>query len=134
MIKKAARRKGSTSILWIRHIFTFFAPTAFTPDGDKVKDAFVVKGNGIDPQSFKMDIFDRWGEQVFETTDFIKGWDGRIKDGKKGETGEYTWFIIFKDSISIVLASSALRLVVSVKKPTLYSLPSTLVLPVLIST
>ena len=50
--------------------YTFFAPTAFTPDNDGLNDYFYILGNGIDPDSFKMIIFDRWGEKIFETNQY----------------------------------------------------------------
>jgi gliding motility-associated-like protein len=30
-----------------------------------------------------MDIFDRWGENIFNSTNFRKGWDGTVKGGSK---------------------------------------------------
>ena len=41
-----------------------------------------------------MQIYTRWGERVFETTDFQESWDG-------GETpdGSYSWIILIKDEM-----------------------------------
>ena len=39
---------------------------------------------------FQFAIFDRWGEQVFESLDVKKGWDGYYK-GKLCEQGVYVW-------------------------------------------
>jgi gliding motility-associated-like protein len=83
--------------------YTFYAPTAFTPDNDLTNDYFYVTGNGIDPKSFKMMVFDRWGEKIFETNKYdnknpeLYGWDGQIKGKKMGENGSYTWVVIYKD-------------------------------------
>lgn len=51
-----------------------FIPTAFTPDGDGKNDVFRAVGHHVD--EFHMWIFDKWGHQVFETTDIEVGWDG----------------------------------------------------------
>ena len=57
-------------------VYLYYAPNAFTPDGDGLNDVFMVKGDNIDPDNFEMDIFDRWGEKIFKTTDLNTGWNG----------------------------------------------------------
>lgn len=57
--------------------FTFYIPSAFTPNGDGKNDFFFPKGTGYDPSQFEMIIFDRWGEILYETSDITKPWDGR---------------------------------------------------------
>ena len=57
---------------------------------------FLVKGNGINHRSFKMYIYDRWGEVIFETEDLYQGWDGRIKGGDIGKNGTYTWLCTYR--------------------------------------
>jgi gliding motility-associated-like protein len=59
-----------------------FIPNAFTPNGDGLNDILMVRGKGIFVKTFR--IFNRWGELVFEKTNFnpndIKyGWDGKIR-------------------------------------------------------
>ena len=60
-----------------------FIPNAFTPDGDGVNDVLMVRGKGIVlVKSFR--IFNRWGEVVFEKSNFQPnhpawGWDGKIR-------------------------------------------------------
>jgi gliding motility-associated-like protein len=60
-----------------------FIPNAFTPDGDGINDVLMVRGKGIaSVKNFR--IFNRWGELVFERSNFSPnivsfGWDGRIK-------------------------------------------------------
>jgi gliding motility-associated-like protein len=73
--------------------FGIYVPNAFTPNGDGINDTFQPKGFGI--EKYEMQIYDRWGEKVFETTEFEKGWDGNyISRGElisKDDT--YTWRI-----------------------------------------
>jgi len=57
--------------------FTFYIPNAFTPNGDGVNDFFTGKGIGV--KTFKMYIYDRWGEMICYTEDIEKGWNGTIK-------------------------------------------------------
>lgn len=60
-----------------------FIPNAFTPDGDGLNDVIMVRAKGISVvRSFR--IFSRWGQLVFEKTNFapndpLYGWDGKIK-------------------------------------------------------
>ncbi|GAB4279444.1 MAG: hypothetical protein Kow0068_03440 [Marinilabiliales bacterium] len=85
----------------IQNEYTFYAPTAFTPDYDGINDYFYVYGNGIDSRNFKLYIFDRWGEVIFETEDINEGWDGRVKNGKIGKNGTYTWLVKYRDDKGI---------------------------------
>ncbi len=77
---------------------TFYAPTAFTPDHDGINDEFMVKASGIEKDNFLFQIYDRWGEVIFESTDIEKGWNG-ISNGHKeiSPIGSYTWVCTFVD-------------------------------------
>ena len=50
-------------------------PNAFSPNGDRVHDGFVIKSN-CSLESYKLTVFDRWGNAVFETDDILTHWDG----------------------------------------------------------
>ena len=50
----------------------FFAPNTFTPDGDGLNDVFGIVGPTTD--SFELQIFDRWGEVIFSSTDINERW------------------------------------------------------------
>lgn len=52
-------------------------PSAFSPNGDGANDVLYVRGGGV--TSFNLKIYNRWGQKVFETNDFDKGWDGTYK-------------------------------------------------------
>ncbi len=51
-----------------------FVPNAFSPDGNGHNDVLLVKSRGL--QTLYFAIYSRWGQKVFETTDFTIGWDG----------------------------------------------------------
>lgn len=51
-----------------------YAPNAFTCNGDKLNDGFLLQGAFI--KSFEMRIFNRWGEMIYETFDMKAAWDG----------------------------------------------------------
>jgi gliding motility-associated-like protein len=78
--------------------YSLYIPNTFTPDGNGLNDIFQPKGVGIDEDNYKMYIFDRWGELVFTSDQFRKGWDGTIKGNPKiAEQGVYTYKILVKD-------------------------------------
>jgi len=55
-----------------------FIPTAFTPNGDGKNDFFKAIVHGK-LQSFKLQIFDRTGQLIFQTSDPAKEWNGLYK-------------------------------------------------------
>jgi gliding motility-associated-like protein len=68
--------------------FNLYIPNSFTPNEDDRNEIFQAKGTGI--KTFKINIFDRWGEQMFETNDITKGWDGNFK-GQACKSDVYVW-------------------------------------------
>jgi len=56
-----------------------FVPNTFTPNGDGLNDRFKVESNFID--EYEIIIYNRWGEEVYSTTDpDDPGWDGTFKN------------------------------------------------------
>ena len=58
---------------------TVYVPSAFSPDGDNNNDVFGPIGTYFDPAEFQMLIYNRWGEEMYETTELSKLWDGRVR-------------------------------------------------------
>ncbi len=81
---------------------TLYAPTAFSPDNDNVNDNFFVTGTGIDKDNFLLNIYDRWGEIIFTSTDIERSWNGCAKNTMNPvPVGTYTWLVIYRDSRGI---------------------------------
>jgi len=73
-----------------------FIPSAFTPNGDGLNE--VLKGYSNCPiENYQLQIFNRWGQKLFETNDLSKGWDGTF-NGKKEPVGIYIYLLQFKNS------------------------------------
>ena len=73
-----------------------FVPTAFTPNGDNVNDVLLTHGE-TDTYVRDFKIFDAWGEQVFEASNFKLGdpniyWDGKL-NGKEMNSGTFVWYL-----------------------------------------
>ncbi len=65
-------------------------PNAFAPTGKNQEfKPLLVFGESA---QFSMQIYDRWGQQIFQTTDVEKGWNGK-RDGNYMNQGIYTYFI-----------------------------------------
>lgn len=79
--------------------FVFYAPNAFTPDGDGVNEVFLPLGIGWDTSTFGMMIFDRWGNMIYQTDDWDKGWDGTANGGKDmAQIDVYVWKVNLRDN------------------------------------
>jgi gliding motility-associated-like protein len=74
----------------------FYAPNAFTPDGDEFNQTWKFHVSGIDEYNFELMIFDRWGEVIWETHDPNAAWDGTY-NGKVVPAGAYSWIARVKD-------------------------------------
>jgi gliding motility-associated-like protein len=75
---------------------TIFIPNAFTPDENGLNDVFAPKFFGM--LEFKMIIFDRWGNQIFETEDMNEGWNGKVNgQGEVVQQDVYVYKIFTKD-------------------------------------
>jgi gliding motility-associated-like protein len=67
-------------------------PSAFSPNGDGINDVFkVAKHLNVKTLNY-FEIFNRWGQKVFSSTNIEQGWDGTY-DGERVPNGTYTWQI-----------------------------------------
>ncbi|MEY3946873.1 MAG: hypothetical protein RJB03_1579 [Bacteroidota bacterium] len=75
-------------------------PNAFTPDGDGLNDWFYVIAGAQVTLVKNLQIFNRWGEKVFERSnakpnDLSAGWDGSYK-GQKAPQGTYVYVVVLQ--------------------------------------
>lgn len=69
-------------------------PNAFSPNGDGMNDIFKPH-TASNITNFMLKVYNRWGELLFETTDFTKGWDGIYKNNP-AEIGVYAYICTFQ--------------------------------------
>jgi gliding motility-associated-like protein len=75
-------------------------PNAFTPNGNN-PHFFPIIEEGCTFSSFKFLIFNRWGQQVYESTSATPndtGWDG-IANGKDQPVDTYIWVLEYKSIV-----------------------------------
>jgi gliding motility-associated-like protein len=72
----------------------FFIPNAFSPNGDGENDIFLPVSPNY--SGYKFEVFSRWGELLFQTTDKTIGWDGKhVGTGVKADV--YVWQVTFME-------------------------------------
>lgn len=79
----------------VEPLFTFYAPSAFSPNADGINETFFGTGEAI--QTYNMKISNRWGEMIFESNDLEFHWDGTHK-GKPVEAGTYIYDFFILDN------------------------------------
>jgi gliding motility-associated-like protein len=72
----------------VEEVCTVFIPDAFSPNGDGHNDVFKVYGHCI--TELTLQVFDRWGNQVYSGSDPSAGWDGSY-GGSLMNTGTYIY-------------------------------------------
>ncbi len=78
----------------IEPLVTLHMPNAFTPNNDGLNDSFKGKGFFDGFQNYQMNIWNRWGEKVYETSDPDIGWNGQKEnDGTNSPVGVYVYTI-----------------------------------------
>ncbi|MDR3714943.1 MAG: PKD domain-containing protein [Puia sp.] len=84
----------------------FFVPNTFSPNGDGANDYFYIRGKGLNTVH-SLQIFNRWGQKIFERRDFPPndqsyGWDGTV-NGQKAPMDTYVYLLeIVCDNSTII--------------------------------
>ena len=81
---------SDTLTVFVEESFAFGVPNSFSPNGDGVNDILYVRGSNITRLNFM--IYNRYGEEVFSTTDQSKGWDG-TKNGRELNAGVFGYYL-----------------------------------------
>lgn len=78
----------------IKQMKTFYMPNAFQPDG--INKLFKPASTFLNANNYKFQIFNKWGERVFETVEPTTGWDGTI-NGREARMDVYVYRITFQN-------------------------------------
>ena len=88
-----------TKELIIGSEYNLFVPNAFTPNADGLNDVFAPVALGVNDKDYSLQIFNRWGQIIFESNSLSIPWDGRIQStGEPAPGGVYVWKIIANDN------------------------------------
>lgn len=76
--------------------FTFYAPSSFSPNADGINDFWMPVFTGV--TKFEMEIFNRWGDLIYQSDDLTRPWSGQIKEGSYyAPNGIYSYRVFIKD-------------------------------------
>jgi gliding motility-associated-like protein len=92
---------------WVHIVpeFIVYVPNAFTPNSDGVNDFFTLKGLGI--EEVTVNIFNRWGENVYTFTNLDEGWNGTVqKNNEMAQQDVYVYNARIKDVFGITHTKS----------------------------
>lgn len=96
----------STVVLYLAYT-NVFIPNVFSPNGDNINDYFEVYAASATYQDVEMQIFDRWGNLLFEG----QKWDGTHRN-QEANPGVYVYVIRFQNADgSVSMRSSSLTLI-----------------------
>ena len=90
----------STADVFVFDEFEFIVPNVFTPNGDNINDEFKVRACGV--YDYEIQIFNRFGEKVFESNSLNINWDGRV-NGNQSNSGVYFYTIRIREFRNQVL-------------------------------
>ena len=79
-----------TVTVYIVPDYSVFIPNVFTPNGDGNNDVFEIYGNLKGLAFLEIQIFNRWGEKVFESNNHHFKWDGTFK-GEMQNPSVFVW-------------------------------------------
>ena len=76
-----------------------YIPNAFTPNSDGLNEVFKPEISCFETlKSYKMHVYDRWGNIIFQSSDYAAGWNGRDNKGGDCAMGVYNCVIQYTDS------------------------------------
>ncbi|MBI2281710.1 MAG: gliding motility-associated C-terminal domain-containing protein [Bacteroidetes bacterium] len=84
-------------------------PSVFTPNRDGQNDEFLILLKGMD--FISLEIYNRWGLKLFESTQKNRGWDGRTTTGSVVPSGTYFFIVNYKKSNEIMVKKGTLTLI-----------------------
>lgn len=87
---------------------TLFAPNAFTPNNDALNDRFFITPN-CELEEMLLQVYNRWGELVYETRDPNAGWDGRFR-GEDCANGAYAYVFVARTQSQPLFAKGSVML------------------------
>ena len=82
-----------TKTIKVYQDIAIYIPNTFTPNRDQINQVFLpILTEGFVKETYRLTIFNRWGELIFQTRDVNEGWDG-LHNGKLCQIDSYIWKI-----------------------------------------
>lgn len=87
-----------TLIIPVNVVEGLIVPNVFTPNNDGWNDVFDIRTSAVGP--FKLEIYNRWGNVVFENSSPLISWDGTTSAGVPASAGTYFYVISKAEMLS----------------------------------
>ncbi len=85
--------------IYVKPQIRIYIPNAFSPNFDGINDEFTASGDLEILKDYKMQLFSRWGNPVFLSTDPRVGWDGSLTNANQGAPADtYIYMISYTDN------------------------------------
>jgi gliding motility-associated-like protein len=81
----------ATAIIIMDDDLSLEIPNVFTPNDDNINDLFTIKAKGV--KEISLQIFNRWGEKLYEFTGAKAAWDGMTGNGGLVPDATYFYFV-----------------------------------------
>ena len=99
-IDSSGNESEFSNIVCVDNCPSYILANAFTRNNDQANDLFVPRVNRF-IERIEMEIYNRWGQLVYETTDPVINWDGTNKGGKDLAEGTYYYVCkVFENRVS----------------------------------
>ena len=96
VVKLSQAQIGNSSVTenLIEDSCSVLLPSAFSPNNDGLNDQFRILCN-CDLDQTILEVYNRWGDLVFQSSDRTYGWDGTI-NGNRQPVGSYIWVVNYR--------------------------------------
>lgn len=86
------KEKSNSNMITFFRDTDLYMPNAFRPDG--INNTFKPVTTGFGGSNYLFQIYNRWGQLIFESNDPDKGWDGTY-EGNKSPQGTYIYRLVY---------------------------------------
>lgn len=78
-----------------------YIPNAFSPNDDGINDIFKVETGDVILENFQLKVFNRWGTVLFETDNYLSGWNGRFHNERLAPD-VFVYYVQYQDKDGLV--------------------------------
>ncbi len=91
-------RDTSYMLVHVEELQTVYVPNAIHPFSNYLGNRiFKPFGDHLMSEHYYLAIYSRWGELIFESTEYDNGWNGKSKGGTLVAPGSYVWILKYAD-------------------------------------
>ena len=91
------KAESKSTIKCMEQVSYVVMPDAFTPNNDRINDIFKPLAIFISNDNYYFEVYNRWGEKIFSTTDPTEGWTGRDTKDRVSPENIYFYILQYQD-------------------------------------